>query len=185
MSRSVRALAALAVAAVAACSSNPLSPATAENKVDTLTIFSLNGTGVPLPSAFVMEGTTTVRTDLSINFDFAYDIDSIGRSVLLPATMLKVAGTTGIVPGYIATSESFEDLQFAPINGYISTEAAVLEPGLAFYIRSRLICTNISAPIYGKFSVLSIDPLSRSVTLQVLVDLNCGYKGVTPGLPAG
>jgi hypothetical protein len=38
-------------------------------------------------------------------------------------------------------------------------------------------------PRYGKFQVLAIDPAQRTVTLEFLIDRNCGYRGLEPGLP--
>jgi hypothetical protein len=55
-----------------------------------------------------------------------------------------------------------------------------------FVARSRvssLYCVYVAVPRYGKFLVLSIDPTARSITMQALVDLNCGYRGLEPGLP--
>jgi len=38
-------------------------------------------------------------------------------------------------------------------------------------------------PRYGKFQVLSLDPVARSVTFQTLVNQNCGYRSLRPGIP--
>jgi hypothetical protein len=36
---------------------------------------------------------------------------------------------------------------------------------------------------YGKAHVLAIDTLARRIDLEMLVDQNCGYRGLEPGLP--
>jgi hypothetical protein len=38
--------------------------------------------------------------------------------------------------------------------------------------------------LYGKFEVLAIDTTARRVDLRVLVDQNCGYRGLEPGFPS-
>jgi hypothetical protein len=38
-------------------------------------------------------------------------------------------------------------------------------------------------PRYGKFHVLALDPTERTVTLEHLINLNCGYRSLTPGTP--
>jgi hypothetical protein len=48
-------------------------------------------------------------------------------------------------------------------------------------VRSRVICTALGVPQYAKLEILALD--NKSVTFQVLVDRNCGYKGLAPGLP--
>ena len=37
--------------------------------------------------------------------------------------------------------------------------------------------------MYGKIEILAIDPVARSVTFRYLVNNNCGYLGLEPGLP--
>jgi hypothetical protein len=39
-------------------------------------------------------------------------------------------------------------------------------------------------PRYGKFRVLDLNIEERSVTLELLVDVNCGYRGLEPGFPS-
>jgi hypothetical protein len=63
----------------------------------------------------------------------------------------------------------------------------VASPGTLFVIRSR--SSNVQCafsgglPRYGKFHVLGVDLVARTVTLEMLVDLNCGYRGLEPGIP--
>ncbi|HXV86182.1 MAG TPA: hypothetical protein VD793_05770, partial [Gemmatimonadales bacterium] len=40
-----------------------------------------------------------------------------------------------------------------------------------------------SVPRYGKFRVVGIDLTVRSITLETLVNLNCGFKSLEAGLP--
>jgi hypothetical protein len=36
---------------------------------------------------------------------------------------------------------------------------------------------------YAKIEVLAIDTIARRIDLQVLVDQNCGYRGLETGIP--
>jgi hypothetical protein len=38
-------------------------------------------------------------------------------------------------------------------------------------------------PKYAKLEVLSFDEAARTVTFRILIDENCGFKGLEPGLP--
>jgi len=53
-----------------------------------------------------------------------------------------------------------------------------------FYARSQPAPTCILAiPNYAKLEVLSMNDSSRSVEIQVLANINCGYRSLEPGLP--
>jgi len=46
-------------------------------------------------------------------------------------------------------------------------------------------CSNlITVVYYAKIEILAVDTTSRKITFQVLVDDNCGYRGLEPGFPA-
>src|SRR5438034_8689686 len=83
-------LIATGLAALAPACSTPtgLPAATDSNTVDTVSLFALSDalTDIALqnPSAYLVQGELRVRTDLSTVFDFAFDVDTAGRPVLLP-----------------------------------------------------------------------------------------------------
>ena len=70
---------------------------------------------------------------------------------------------------------------------YEIDSALLVTPGTVFLARSRsssVLCSFLgSLARYGKFHVLDIDTGNRSVTLELLVDLNCGFRGLEPGIP--
>ncbi|HEY8062269.1 MAG TPA: hypothetical protein VID74_05705, partial [Gemmatimonadales bacterium] len=72
------------ISATAACNGTQLAPAQVINTVDTVTMGSLAGAALQYPSAFDITVGQPVRTDQTSAFDFLYDIDSLGRHVLLP-----------------------------------------------------------------------------------------------------
>lgn len=174
-----------AVALVTACH-NPLAlpPPLFNNTVDTAEIFALQGTDVTLPSAFDVVSGKVARTDLAQPFDFAFDIDSTDTPVLYPEGALGISPDAGIA----IVSQPFDSITTAPTTTTFQADSAVaIALGTVFIARSRVAGQNCSIsgslPRYGKFRVLAIDRGARSLTLQMLIDLNCGYRSLEPGTP--
>src|SRR6185295_12420546 len=174
----------LAVAFVAACSdANSLPAPTAENFVDTLTIGALEGTPISTPSGFGIQA-GGVRTDQTVDFEFAYNVrrldDGTYQRVFLPRAALGISLNTAN-PGLQRRDQSFDEITRAPSNGYVSDSAIAVAVGDRFIVRSRVVCTALGVPLYGKLEILSFQ--DSTVTFRTLVDQNCGYKDLLPGLP--
>ena len=124
-----------------------------------------------------------VRTDRGEIFDLAFDFDSTGQGLIYPADALGLAAGAGVQE----LNEAFDDLLRAPRDDYVVDSALVVKPGIVFAARSRsssLFCSFLGAlPRFGKFHVLDLNPADRSITLELLVDVNCGYLNLEPGLP--
>ncbi|MEP7175655.1 MAG: hypothetical protein ABI860_03815 [Gemmatimonadales bacterium] len=176
---------ALVVASATACSdSNRLSVATETNVVDTVTLGSLEGTPISTPSGYNIS-LGAVRTDQSVEFEFAYNVrrlaDGTFQRVFLPRATLGLSSTTTANPGVQRREETFDGLTRARSNGYVTDSAVPVEIGQRFLVRSRVVCTTLGVPLYGKVEVLGFQ--DSTVTLQTLVNLNCGYQDLLPGLP--
>src|SRR3989454_5284673 len=95
-------LIATGLAALAPACSTPtgLPAATDSNTVDTVSLFALSDalTDIALqnPSAYLVQGELRVRTDLSTVFDFAFDVDTAGRPVLLPTGAMHLGTVSGL-----------------------------------------------------------------------------------------
>lgn len=177
---------AAACALLAACGDDTqLAPASIPNVVDTLTLGALNSSPISVPSGYSVADGNAVRTDLSSGFDFVYDVDSAGQHVFIPIEAMGLGGTNGNGPGLQYYNGTFEQLANAPINGYITNDTIVLDSGTVLAVRSRIVCTGLGVPIYGKVEVLGFDdtPGNQQVTIQALSDENCGYKSLRIGLP--
>jgi hypothetical protein len=172
----------LLTAALACGDDFTLPDATFENTVDTVTLAALTGTPLTEPSGFDVVVAATVRTDRTNGFDFAFDIEG-GVPAIYPAGALGLAPE----PGLLRSDAAFADLDSAPLEGYVTDSVLPVAAGAVFVVRSRnsnVQCTlGTSLPRYGKFHVLSVDPAARTITLELLVDLNCGYRGLLPGIP--
>jgi len=183
--RTIRGLSVLVpLAFAAACSdNNGVGAATELNVVDTMTLGALEGTPISTPSGYRIS-TGPVRTDQTVDFEFAYDVrrllDGSYQRVLLPRGALGLTSTDQVNPGLQRREESFDDITRAQSNGYVSDSAVPIQVGERYLVRSRVICS-IGVPLYGKLEILSFQ--DSTVTFQVLANQNCGFKDLLPGLP--
>jgi hypothetical protein len=169
------------LALAAGCSdANSLADPTISNVVDTVTIYALVGTPISAPSAYSVVN-DAVRVD-QLDFEFAYNVQGPdSQRVFLPRAALGLVSGSTANPGVQERSETFDQITEAQSNGYITDSAVAVSAGQRFMVRSRVICTALGVPQYAKLEILTLD--NKSVTFQVLVDKNCGYKGLKPGLP--
>jgi len=169
--------------AAVACSANQLAPAQDSNLVDTVTLGAIFGAPIQYPAAYDITTGLPVRTDQSPGFDFIYNVDSLGRHVLLPLHAIDGLGnTSGSNPGFIRSTKTFEQVTSAPSDGYLTTDTLVIAPGDVLIARSRIACY-LGVPQYAKFQVIDFADSNKTVRLQALADINCGYKNLQPGVP--
>jgi hypothetical protein len=162
-----------------------LPDATVENVERTETLFALVGTPVSTPSGYSIqpvEGNRRVRTDLSVDFDFAFNVEADGRHVFLPRAALGIDTANSVNPGFRSRSEAFEAITTAPSDGYITEEPVPIGVGDRYVVRSRITC-NIGVPKYAKLEIVAFDETARTVTFRVLANDNCGFRSLEPGLP--
>ena len=181
MKRHTSLLVAIGIAA-AACSDNQLQPAQIDNVVDTITLGALVGTGISVPSAYSIPDARAVRTDQTASFDFAYNVDATGRHLLLPLDALGLGAVNGSNPGMQRSSETFAGITNPPTNDYLTKDTLVAAVGNVFVARSRIACY-LGVPEYAKLQILSFDETKRTVTFQVLANVNCGYRNLEIGIP--
>jgi len=186
MSGASRLLSVLAFAVLAACTDpNQLAKATLENRVDTLTLYSLATAPLNQPSAYSLTAGTAVRTwDVGTNFDFAYSTNSAGKSVFLTLDLLGLASSSSVKPGLIRATSSFDQMTKAPLDGYVTSDTILVAEQDLFFLRTGITtCHALGVPLYGKLEVLDIDSVAQSVKFRVLSDQNCGYRGLGLGIP--
>ncbi len=154
--------------------------ATDTNVVDTVSLWALDGTALSLPSGYQIATKTTIRTDRSSSFDFAFDVDTLGRPVFLPTGALGL----GVGSGLQHTSAAFDAITAPSGSDYTSDSAFVFDTGNVALARSRPGCSlGASIFYYAKLKVLAYDPLARRVDFEILVNANCGYRSLKPGVP--
>ncbi len=175
---------ALGAGAVVGCGDTALPPPTIENSVDTVRLWALNGTDVGTPSALDLLAGIPVRPELGDALDIGFDIEPDGTAVLIPARQLGGSQT----PGIQVMSTSFEMVTRAPLEDYVTDSSTTIEVGTVLTARSRSSSLGCpvqvgSLPRYAKLEILELDNAERTVTFQLLANLNCGYRDLEEGLP--
>jgi len=176
-------LLAAGLAGLACSDPNAIPPATLTNVIDTVVVGALIGTPVQVPSGYSIPDRRPVRTDQSAAFDFVYNVDAAGSPVFLGQAVLHLTATGALEPGFLATQQTFDEIATAPSNGYVTEDTIHVAVGDRFILRSRAVCTSLGVPEYGKLEVLEIDAVARTLKFQVLVNNNCGYRDLQPGIP--
>lgn len=173
--------ASLASVLVACGTSSGLPAAYIENTVDTISLYALDGTPLSAPSGFNVATNQVLRTDRTSVFDIAFNITPTGTPVLLPTGALGL----GVASGIAVSSTSFDGVTSAPQSGYADSIAVPVDSGMVAVLRSRPSQCIYGAIVYyyGKVQVLQIDTTARRIDLQVLVNQNCGYRDLEPGIP--
>ena len=154
------------------------------NFVDTLELHALRSTPVPSASAFDIVGGFLARIELGDQFDFAFDFGDSDEAIMIPGQTLGIPVESGVQP----LDQAFDDVLLGPLDDYVEDSIISVEVGTVFAGRSRLaadFCSTFlgALPRYAKFEVLAIDRVEDSITLKYLVNFNCGYRSLEPGLP--
>ena len=173
----------LALAALAACGDEDSLPEpTTRNIVDTVTVGSLTDTPITTASGFSVSA-GAIRTDVDPGFDFAYDIEGppeSGRKVIVPRAVLGITSAGTAEPGVMRREETFDDIDVAPSNGYVTDSSVAVVLGERYVVRSRVVC-QLGVPLYAKVEIIGFE--DNSVVLKRLKNVNCGYRSLEPGLP--
>ena len=171
---------------LAACGNpNDLADATIPNVETTVTLSALTGTPIATPSAYSVAEARAVRIDQGAAFDFAFNIDAGGQAVFIPLAVLGLGVQSGTNAGFLKVDQTFEEILTAPLNGYVTADTVKIAVGERYVVRSRVVCSGLGLPKYGKIEITAIDPAptARTVTFRVLTDDNCGYRGLEPDIP--
>ena len=176
----------LAIALAAGCGDpfGLLRP-TVENNVDTLvSLYALSGTLPGTASGYDLAGRSKVLIEEGGPFDFAIDLDSANRPVLKPTGALQLGRSSGVQ----ATTLPFDSIRFAPTGGFQLDSAVTLDVGGSAIVHSAPTgCSITITPAYyyyAKLQILAVDTATRRIDFRILVDQNCGYRGLEPGLPS-
>lgn len=182
----------VAAALLAACGADVvLPPPTQPVTEQQITLYALTGTAVQAPSAYNMLILLEIRTDQTSDFDFAFEIgiDSalgVGTAgdtvaVLLPRGALGFSADGGLQ----VVGVPFDSIVRAPLEGYEQERPTRIREGDAVLATSRLQqCNfNVIRPLVAKLRVDDIDLVQRTAVIRVVIDPNCGYLSLAPGMP--
>jgi hypothetical protein len=161
-----------------------LLPAAIENREDTVTVWAATNTALNLPSAYNILSRQRARLDQISTFDFIYDVDPEGRTVLLPLGAVVSTTATSGLPGFLSTPTPFEQITIAQQLGYVTKDTVAVDVGNVFYVRATLDGScSLGVPYYAKMEILAIDAPTRSMRFRIVTNINCGYRGLELGIP--
>jgi hypothetical protein len=174
------------VLAVACGDPFALPRATLANIVDTVSLYALSGTPPRTPSGYFLGNYLSPPVPVLIQngdgFDFAVDLDSAYRPMLLPTGALRL----GRASGAQVTTLPFDSITIAPAGGFQLDSAVTVDVGGRAIVHSRNVSCSFGIPAvyYAKLQILAVDTATRRIDFQILVNDNCGYRGLEPGVPS-
>lgn len=185
MSR-LSALLALAALATAACGDPTRPDAELEVKIDTISLYALNGTPPSAPVGFSILDRRLHALDAGFGFDVALDIDAQGRPVLYPvrAVASSIVGAKSV--GLRTVGESFEQLTRAPRGDFRRDTALVVNLGQTAVVEVPTpVCqfSVMGVNLYAKLVVDSVRLSDRRIFLRIGTNPNCGFRSLVPGIP--
>ena len=157
---------------------------------DVFTLFALSGTPPAYPSGLNTYGRTPTRVDGNASFDVAFDLNADGNAILYPVKLI-VSSIGGDRPvGLRKVPGTFDQITEAPTGTYQTDSAVVAANGEIVVVQANRgisgdVCAfNISPYIYTKILVDSIDTAAHTITIQTVVDPNCGFRSFAAGIPS-
>ena len=167
---------------VLACGNTGLQPGLSANTIDTVSLYALDGTPLDQPSAFRIASPHVLRTDLSSDFDFAFNLTALDSAVLLPTGAVGL----GIGSGILKVKAAFDAITVVPGGSYVDSLPVRVDSGTVAVVHSRALSCPVTASFsfyYAKLQVMKIDTVARRIDMIVLTNQNCGYRSLEPGNP--
>lgn len=148
-------------------------------------VFALSGTPVSDPTGMYFAGRTIVRIDGDFTFDLAFDIDALGRPVILPVGLVGTPIGGAAVTGLQRVEGSYGSVTEAPRDGYVFDSVMVVQANKPIVIQSQQgQCASSFTPyIFVKIVFDSVNAVDRTLFGRTLINLNCGSRQLTPGVP--
>ncbi|MEI6739724.1 MAG: hypothetical protein WCK74_05375 [Gemmatimonadaceae bacterium] len=174
----------------AACgdTTSSLQPATSENVSRMFTAYAMTGSSNSLPAGYQFSTESLVRPQLlttgAVNFDVAFDIGADGKVIILPAKkVVPQAPVTSAPVGFLKLTAVYDQLALAPDKGYVDDSTHTVAVGEALLVRVVGASCYYGEPYYAKLGIDSIDVTRRRIVFRSLINRNCGYRSLAPGVP--
>lgn len=177
---------AVGLSLVAACDDPFKVRAQFENVSQPFAVHALSGSQLAFATAINLTVKSVTRVDGAFAFDVAFDLDARGDVVLLPVNVVgqNPAGSRRV--GIHKPNVSYESVSEAPRGGYVVDSVTVVRRGEAAVIQAQVSACALSLTpfLHAKIVVDSIDTGTRLMFGRILINQNCGFRSLAPGLPA-
>ena len=162
----------------------PLSFVTA----DTGRLFALSGVASYLPSGLNIPARVVVAaqvfSDGSVPFDIAFDLTPAGKVLFLPPRAV-VLGPNVVPPqiGLLVATGTFDATTEAPVAGFVLDSVKTVNPGQTVVVQLHPVTCSASVltTMHAKLIVDSANVVSRLIYYRIVVNPNCGRRGLVPG----
>lgn len=187
--RSIRRLlvASVAVAGLSACKSLTSVEASFDNVSAALSVYAINGSPPGAPTAISLFSGFPAHADQAFAYDFAFDIDTTGKVVLIPARQLATQLSTPYSVGLQVVPGLFAAVDRAPKSGYTLDSLLVVGVHTVVVIEShdfsRCQFAIKGQSYFSKLVVDSINLAKRQISATVTVNRNCGFTSFADGRP--
>ena len=183
--RRVVLLLALLAGVVAGCQDPFKLTARSANFDATFELWAVSGTPAAYPSGLLVPQGVVVRLDPSGNFDVAFDIDALGRLVVIPVSSAVAPVTGPRAIGFQRTAATYNSIIEAPKSGWTNDSLFVVAPGETFLVKvtTQYCQFDLRRETYAKFLVDSVLPAERRIKLVSRVNPNCGFRSLAAGIP--
>ena len=183
-------IATVALLTVAACNNDDsiTGIATSQNAARTHSVFGLTGTPAGVPAAYYFVTESLVRPQVlttgGVNFELAFDVADDGTVSLLPArTVVPEAPLAPPSVGIQKSATPFAAITRAPDRGYARDSIVTVQAGETFLLQLYGSGCTFGEPFYAKVSIDSVIVTERRIVFTSMVNRNCGFRGLVPGLP--
>ncbi len=176
-----------AVASLAACKSLTSVSASFDNVTAILVVYAINGSPPGSPTAISLFAGLPSHADQSFAYDFAFDLDTSGKVVLIPARQLATQLSSPYSVGMQVVPGLFAALTRAPKDGYTVDSLLVVAAHSVVAIEShdtgRCQFAIKGQSYFSKLVVDSINVAQRKISATVTVNRNCGFSSFADGRP--
>jgi hypothetical protein len=176
-----------AIAALSACKDLTSVDASFENVHDTLSFYGINGSPPGAPTAVNLFSGIPYHADQTFAYDLAFDIDTAGKVVLIPARQLATQFSSPYSVGLQSVPGTFAGLDHAPKGGYVVDSLLAVGVGTVVVVEShdaaRCGFAIKGQSYFSKLVVTSIDLTTRKISTIIAVDRNCGFRSFAEGKP--
>lgn len=152
---------------------------------DTGSLFAISGVPPYYPGGLNLTSrnvtVVTVFGDGSVPFDVAFDITPLGKVAVMPPR--TVALGPNVVPlslNIFKPGRTWSLVTEAPAAGYVLDTIQVVGPlePVVFELKPAYCSLQLQPSLYAKFVVDSVNVIGRRIYYRLLVNQNCGRRGL-------